>query len=462
MASRTLFNASSAALLLSSLTAVGCSGSDSTRTPQKSADVTLAKSSVVQTPPSAVPASALSAAVAANNAFGVDLYAHVLEQPATNVLTSPISASLALTMTYAGAKGDTKTEMATALHLDPVAGDAAFAGQNALSQALNARAAAALSNAKRGASPDAQPSETDYQLQVVNSVWGEKTYTWEPPFLDILAANYGTGVYQEDFVHASESARLTINDWVDTHTNDKIKDLLPSGSVGPTTRMVLVNAIHLKLPWDAAFKPEQTSPGDFVRPDSSKVQTSFMNQTSNFPYVDDGQAQVVSLPLSNRELSIVIALPHADVTLTEYEATLTAHSAALALPSAFSLVSLSLPKTTFTSDSFSLSSALQEMGIKQAFDPNLADFTGICAHPPDGDNLYVGDVLQKAMISMQEEGVEAAAATAVALVGSAGIVPTTPVPMNVNRPYLVAIIDNLTGTLLMLGHIQDPSDAGSP
>jgi serpin B len=464
MTSRTLFNASSAALLLSSLTAVGCSGSGSGAAAEKSADVTIAKASVVQAPPSSVPATALSAAVAANNAFAVDLYAHVLEQAGGNVLTSPISASLALTMTYAGANGTTKTEMATALHLDPDAGDAAFAGQNALSQALNARAAAALSNAKRGASPDAQPSDADYQLQVVNSVWGEKTYTWEPAFLDVLAANYGTGVYQQDFVHNFDSARLTINDWVDTNTNDKIKDLLPSGSLNAKTRMVLVNAIHLKLPWVTAFEPQQTLPGDFVRGDSSQVQASFMNQTSTFAYVDDGQAQVVSLPLSNRELSIVIALPHADVTLAQYEATLTAHSAALAPPTAFSLVSLSLPKTTFTSDSFSLSAALQEMGMKQAFDKDLADFSGVCAHPPDGDNLYVGDVLQKAMIAMQENGVEAAAATAVVLAGSNSVeLPMpTPVPMNVNRPYLVAIIDNPTGAVLMLGHIQDPSDAGNP
>jgi serpin B len=463
MTSRTLFRASGAALLLFSLSTFGCSGSDSKPPAEQSSDVTIAKSSVVQAPASAVPASALSAAVAANNAFAVDLYGHVLQQGGTNVLTSPISASLALTMTYAGANGATKAEMATTLHLDPSADDVVFAGQNALTQALNGRAAAALAAAQQYGDAATPPSDADYQLQVVNSVWGEKTYTWEPPFLDVLATNYGTGVYQQDFIRSSESARLTINDWVDTHTNDKIKDLLPSGSIDPTTRMVLVNAIHLKLPWDSAFQVEQTVPGDFTRGDSSKVSTSFMNQTSTFGYVDDGQAQVISLPLSNRKLSVVIALPHEGVTLAQYEATLTASSAALATPSATELVSLSLPKTTFTSDSFSLSSALQQMGMKQAFMPDLADFSGLCAHPPDGDNLYVGDVIQKAMISMQEKGVEAAAATAVVLVGNAAVVvPPTPVPMNVNRPYLVSIIDDPTGAVLMLGHIQDPSDAGSP
>ena len=123
---------------------------------------------------------------------------------------------------------------------------------------------------------------------------------------------------------------------------------------------------------------------------------------------------------------------------------------------------MSLPNTTFTSGSFSLSDALKQMGMKLAFDTQLADLSGLCSHPPDGDNLYVGDVIQKAMISMQEKGVEAATATAVIGVGAAFAPAPTPVPMNVNRPYLVALIDNPTGAVLMLGHIHDPTNAGSP
>jgi serpin B len=493
MTSGTLFGAPSAALLLSILTAVGCSGSGSSARPAAAQNASgaggtggqggepaaggspaavgvdpqaggpaSARSSIARTPLSAVPTSALSAAVAANNAFAVDLYAHVLQQAGTNVLTSPLSASLALTMTYAGANGATKTEMASALHLDPNAGDAVFAGQNALSQALNGRAAAAFAEAQQSANQNAPPSDADYQLQVLNSVWGEKTYTWEQPFLDILAANYGTGVYQQDFINSPDAARLTINDWVDTHTGDKIKNLLPPDSIDGSTRMVLVNTIHLKLPWYNAFEKERTEPGDFERGDSSKVSTPFMNQTNTFGYVDDGQAQVVSLPLSNRELSIVIALPHTGVALAQYEATLTASSAPFVLPSTSELVSLSLPKTTFTSDSFSLKAALQQMGMNLAFKD--ADFSGLCAHPPDGATLYVKDVLQKAMISMAEPGVEAAAATAVIIsaAGVSAVAEPPPLTMNVNRPYLVALIDNPTGAVLMLGHIQDPSDAGGP
>ncbi|MFI5300925.1 MAG: serpin family protein, partial [Polyangiales bacterium] len=155
--------------------------------------------------------------------------------------------------------------------------------------------------------------------------------------------------------------------------------------------------------------------------------------------------------------SVVIALPHGD--LATYEASRAAGSAAIATPPASASVQLSLPKVSFTSPTFSLARALQAMGMTDAFDPNAADFTGMCAHPPDGARLYVGDVLQKAMVAMTETGVEAAAATAVVMVGAA---EPESVPMVVNRPYLLSIVDSPTGAVLFLGHIVDPTVAGSP
>ncbi|HEY0468719.1 MAG TPA: serpin family protein [Polyangiaceae bacterium] len=448
--------------------AAGCSGG--TAADNGSADahgVTIAQSSVARVAASEVSAAELNAAVAASNAFAVDLYAQVLkDKQGKNVLTSPISASLALTMTYAGAKGPTQAEMAAALHFDPQAGDAVFAGQNALSQALNARGESALANARQSAAQGQQaaPAESDYQLQVVNSVWGEQTYTWETPFLATLAANYGTGVYQQNFRSAYEPARALINSWVSEHTNDKINDLLPQGSLDDLTRMVLVNAIHLKLPWQANFLAQATSAATFTRADASTISADFMHRQADLAYVDDGQAQVVALPLANRELQVVIALPHADVTLSNYEASLSATSAALRIPPSTAQVALALPKATFTSPSVSLADALKALGMTQAFDENSANFSGLCANPPDGSQLHLSDVLQKSMIAMQENGVEAAAATAVVVAGTTSIVvePPHPVEMNVNRPYLVAIVDAPTGAVLMLGQIQDPTDAGAP
>ena len=448
-------------------TAVGCGGSAAAPA-ESSSDVTIAQSDVARVPAADVNASDLQSAVMANNAFAVDLYAQALrEDPSKNVLTSPISATLALTMTYAGAQGQTKTEMQSALHLGP-ADDAVFAGQNALSQALNERGAAALKEAQRNASESGQaaPSESDYQLQVVNSVWGEQTYHWEKPFLDTLAANYGTGVYQRDFVHAYEPARVAINAWVSEQTSDKINDLLPEDVLDDATRMVLVNAIHLKLPWATKFEASATAAGNFTR-EAGTVSADFMQRTASLGYVDDGKAQIVALPLSHGDLSVVIALPHEGVTLSEYEAGLAGSSAPLVVPSSYALVDLKLPKARFTSRSVSLAEALKTLGMQQAFDPSLANFKGLCENTPDHQNLYISEVLQKSMIAMQETGVEAAAATAVLTRAGSSANPNQddspePIPMLVDHPYLVSVIDQTTGAILMLGHIQDPTDAGTP
>jgi serpin B len=270
-------------------------------------------------------------------------------------------------------------------------------------------------------------------------------------------------VYLQDFINQFDQARLNINAWVSSETSDKINNLLPPDSLDAMTRMVLVNAIHLKLPWDQAFAAYVTAPNTFTRADGTAVSTSFMNQTLTVPYVDDGQAQIVGLPLAGREVSVVIALPHPGQDLATYEAGLTTKSAALAQPASTAFVELTVPKAIFTSPTFSLASALQAMGMSQAFDPNGADFSGMCAHAPDGLNLYISDVLQKAMIAMEETGVEAAAATAVIESGSSGggPVPTT-TRMDVNRPYLIAIVDVPTGAILFLGHIEDPTDQGGP
>jgi serpin B len=411
---------------------------------------------------SAIGPDVLAAAVSANNEFSLDIYSRLLATAGTsNVVTSPLSASLALTMAYAGANGETATQMATALHIESDAGSI-FDGQNAMEQMLDSRQGTALAAAQQ--SGVACPSPGDYELQIVNSVWGQQTYTWSPSYLTLLAQSYGTGVVLQDFVDAPDNALQSINSWVSSETGGVINNLLSPGSIDTHTRMVLVNAIHLKFPWVTSFDPTATAPATFTRGDGTSVTASFMNLTSTFPYVDDGQAQIVDLPLTGNQLSIIIALPHAGVDLAAYEAGLTTSSAAL-VPSPYTVsVALSLPKIDTTSPPFSLSGALQAMGMVNAFDAGVADFTAMCASPPDGERLYVKDVLQKAEVEMKETGVQAAAATGVIVTCTycgLALVPD-PVPMVVDRPYLFAIVDNPTGAVLFLGHIEDPTSAGSP
>jgi serpin B len=414
----------------------------------------LDQAGVARDPASTIAPASLADAVTANNAFAFDLYGHVLagQTAPGNVLTSPVSASLALTMAYAGAQGQTATEMAAALHIGNPA--TVFDGQNALSAALETRAASALASATATAKDNEQPapSASDFAFDVVNSVWGEKTYPWAQPFLTTLAKSYGTGVFTEDFVNQPDPARLAINGWVSAQTADKINDLIPQGDIDPSTRMVLVNAIHLKLPWESPFQTNATADGTFTKGDGSTVTASFMNQGEQLPYVDDGNAQIVAIPLAGGDVSVVIAVPHGD--LATYEAGLTS----VAIPTQSADVVLSLPKFTFTSATFSLAKSLQAMGMNQAFDPEAAQFQGMCPNPPDGDNLYVSDVLQKTMIAVQETGVEAAAATAVIMAGSSAAQQT--VPVKVDKPFVMAIVDGPTGAVLFLGHVEDPTATG--
>jgi serpin B len=406
------------------------------------AGLTVSKSAVARDPASA------TVDPTANNAFATDLFSRVAAgQTNANVFTSPVSASLALTMAYAGAKGDTAAQMAKALHFDPTSD--VFGQQNALTQELATLGPQAFAAATRSATDGpsgAPPSADDFRLDVVNAVWGQKGVAWTSPFLDVLARDYGAGITLADFMSAPDDVRQTINAWVSDETADKINDLLPQGSVDSATRMTIVNAIHLKFPWAYAFDPSLTAPAAFTRPDGATVQANFMAQRNGatFDYDDDGKAQIVWLPIGG--LNVVLAMPHGD--LATYEAALAADPSLLFTTVGGNEVLVHVPKVTFTSASVSLSETLQAMGMTDAFDPRVADFSGM-----DGArDLSVQDVLQKTTLALDETGIEAAAATTVFLGGG-----TTPPPdIHFDHPFVIAIVDP-TRTILFLGHVADPT-----
>jgi serpin B len=187
-----------------------------------------------------------------------------------------------------------------------------------------------------------------------------------------------------------------------------------------------------------------------------------MHRTAQFSYRDDGSAQIIALPLTGRQLSVIIALPHAGVSLASYVRALSSSSAAFIEPAKSALVALAVPKVAFTSAASSLTTALRHLGMNEAFDPQHAHFDGMWTKASDQTSPFIGDVLQKTMIAIQESGVEAAAATAVVMMTASlrREPPKTPIQMIVDRPYLMAIVDVPTGTVLMLGQINDPTDAG--
>lgn len=410
-----------------------------------------------RTPAANVPRESLDAAVRANNQFGVALYGRVrLGQERKNLLTSPISASLALSMAALGARGETQSEMATALGFAANDMERIAAGQNALGQALSERGPAALAASSRGSR--STPVAADHVLHLVNSLWGEASFGWAPEYTGALQREYGAELRRVDFLEHAEGARTDINAWVSAQTADKIRDLLPQGSLDSATRLVLVNALHVKLPWDKPFSASATAAAPFTRSDRRALSVPTMRQTTQLPYLDDGSAQVVALPLVGRQLSVLIVLPHAGVSLEKYAGALRAGATALGQPPRTELVELSLPKLSFTSDAFSLRDALKALGMKRAFESGRAEFDGMCSSPAEAKQLSVQDVLQKTRIALDESGLEAAAATAVTMVAaSAPLTPPKPVAMRVNRPFLIAIVDVPTGALLMLGQIDDPS-----
>jgi serpin B len=377
--------------------------------------------------------------VSGNNAFAWDFYQAVRDQEG-NLFFSPYSISLALAMTYAGAEGETEAQMADTLHFN-IPFNRLHAAFNALDQQL----------ASRGQVPEGQEGQP-FQLSIANSIWAQYDYDFTDSYLDLLAENYGAGLNLVDFVTATEAARLAINDWVSEQTKGKIEDLIPAGAIDVMTRLVLANAIYFKADWQFPFEPEATREGDFYRLDGSQVQVEMMNMSHppQLPYTQGNGYQAVAMPYLGGDLSMVVVVPDAG-KYEEFESGLSAEviDAILASMEGKS-VQLVMPKFNFSSE-FSLAQTLAGMGMADAFDPTLADFSGMIGRP----ELYIQNVLHKAFVAVDEKGTEAAAATAV-IVGITSM-PMIDVELTVDRPFVFLIQDNASSTVLFIGRVVDPS-----
>jgi len=342
-------------------------------------------------------------------------------------------------MTYAGARGETEQQMADALHFT--------LGQDGLHPAFNALDLD-LDSRSKGAS-DAGGEK--FQFSIVNRIWGQVGFSFHEAFLDVLAENYGAGLSLLDFFSAPEPSRITINDWVAEQTKDRIENLIPQGGVTDETRMVLTNAIYFKAAWRDPFDEVCTSDQPFDLLDGGQVTVAMMRQAADYGYALGDGYQIVELPYDGGELSMVIFLPDAG-RFEEFESTLdSARFASILEDVDFQEVDLSLPKFTFEWGD-SLRDTLQMMGMEDAFDRSTADFSGMTSM----ERLYIGDVIHKAFVAVDEEGTEAAAATAV-IMFEATAPPEEPVVVTVDRPFFFVLRDIPTGTILFLGRVVDPS-----
>ncbi len=379
----------------------------------------------------------LPALVTGNNAFVWDLYQKVA-QPKGNLFYSPYSISLALAMTYAGARDATEQQMAGTMHYT--------LPQNRLHPAFNNLD---LTLAQRGQGAKGKDGQ-GFRLNIANALWGQQGYQFLPGFLDLLAQNYGAGLRLLDFAQAPEDSRVTINKWVSDQTENKIKDLIAPGTLVPATRLVLTNAIYFNAAWADQFKPEQTQDGPFDLLDGSQVTVPMMHQTASFGYTEGDGYQAVELPYDKNELSMVILLPQADKFQT-FESTLDAsHVATLVQNLKYKSVALTMSKFKFDS-SFTLADALQALGMRDAFTYGPANFSGM-----DGTrNLFIGQVIHKAFAAVDEQGTEAAAATAVIMTAGAAR-PEPPVTVTIDRPFVFLIRDIQTGAILFVGRVVNP------
>jgi len=375
--------------------------------------------------------------VAGNTGFAMALY-RLLKDEDGNIFYSPYSISAALAMTYAGARAETERQMVGALRftLDQIRLHAAF---NALDTALNFRG-------QRAKGKDDEP----FVLKVVNAIWGQKDFKFEGSFLDLLAQNYGAGLRVLDFIKSPEESRQAINDWVAKETEQRIKDLLPQGSIDELTRLVLTNAVYFNGGWLNPFPKEATRDGVFNLLDGRKVTVPMMFQSSSMGYAAGQGYQAVELKYDGEELSMVVILPDAG-TFEAFEDNLDDKKLSAIIEGLKSnTVYLTMPKFEFDSE-FGLSDALAKLGMPVAFDPNRADFSGMTGNR----DLYITDVVHKAFVSVDEFGTEAAAATGVIMgVTSA---PLDPATVTLDRPFIFLIRDIVTGTVLFIGRVMDPS-----
>ena len=382
-----------------------------------------------------VSASEQALLVEGNSAFAFELY-QALREGDGNLFYSPYSISLALAMTYAGARNETAQQMAATLHF--------LLEQNRLHPAFNWLDAEL---ATRGVGAKGKDGK-GFRLNIVNAIWGQKDYEFLTDFLDILAENYGAGLRILDFINETEQSRVAINKWVSDQTEGRIKDLIPQGAIGALTRLVLTNAIYFNAAWEYPFDEDITADGPFYLLDGGQVIVPMMEQTESFGYTEGEGYQAVELQYDGNELSMVILLPEAG-NFEAFEEGLQAQQVCDIISGLqLTEVALTMPKFEFDSE-FSLKDTLAGMGMPIAFSSS-ADFSGMTGNR----ELSISDVVHKAFVAVDEAGTEAAAATAVIMKLTA--VPEPPVEVTIDRPFIFLIRDIETGAILFVGRVMNP------
>lgn len=374
----------------------------------------------------------LGSVVDANNQFAFELYSQYKSRDG-NIFFSPYSISSALAMTYEGARGKTADEIQSVFHFpkDESARKESFLK---IYNQINKK-------------------DKKYQLHTANALWAQKNYLFLEDYFKSVEKYYGGKITNLDFVKETEKSRLTINKWVEGQTNDKIKDLVPPGSVDRDTRLVLTNAIYFKGFWLKQFDKKDTEEEDFRVSSGKTVKSRMMHSTgkgAEFNYAETDKLQILELPYEGKELSMLILLPKEN-SLESIEDSLNAEK----LSELKSLlrkeeVDVYIPKFTFETKYF-MAEDLCKMGMPTAFLVS-ADFSGMTGKR----DLFISEVIHQAFVDVNEEGTEAAAATAVVMIKTVvlGGIKT----FKADHPFIFIIQERETGNILFLGRVVNPGE----
>ena len=373
----------------------------------------------------------------AANLFALDLYGQIRESKG-NICISPYSLSSALNMVACGAAGTTANQMYQALHWTDSPGDLPAAS-------------ARLSSSMQQQTGD--PTQSQNQISIANALFGQQGFPFRKDFLDLLNNQYNATLQQVDFAGAPAKASDQVNQWAANKTNDRIKQALDPGQINGGTRLILVDAVYFKANWEDAFSKSATESKPFTTENSEPIAVPMMQQTHSFNYVSDDTLQIAALPyMGNFEMDII--LPRSKDGITAVEKSLTADRLnGLFEKLAPQLLDLSLPK--FKMDGkYELRNNLQQLGMKDAFDSQTANFSGITS----SDKLNIDNVFQKTFISLDEDGTEAAAVTGITMRSMAMRARTVPekVIFMADHPFLFIIRHRPTGTILFMGRMTNP------
>jgi len=366
----------------------------------------------------------------ANDQFAIALYSKIKDEG--NVFFSPYSISSAFGMVYEGAAGKTAEEIRSAFGFSDVSSERRASFASIFNQ-LNDK-------------------DAKYDLQLANALWAQKDYAFLSSYIDVLKNSYGAEANSVDFKGSTENVRLEISKWVESKTNNKIKDLFAEGSLNAMTRLVLTNAVYFKGLWESPFEKANTSQQDFYLDSGSKVSVSMMNKKESFNYAESGGVKVLEMPYQGEKLSMIIFLPAKGSTRSFEESLSFEKIMELRNKLTGADVIVSVPKFKFDK-SYSLNDSLKKLGISEAFISGQADFSGM-----DGTkDLFIDQAVHKAFIEVNEDGTEAAAATGVTMSATAMPIEVEPFTFKADHPFMFLIQDNESGNILFMGKVADPN-----